>query len=169
MPQVNVATYRQDTDHLYRIANVDWHACVNATEREHWAFTATRALERTNANECMRAKHADGFQRDKARQALQKRLEEYRQTSKPDLNSWWLQLPEAQQAAILNDDRWCLARAAFDAGMATVKKLTDAALDPDTLEAIASEIEGDFKHTARAGSLRVLAREQRLLLNRKFD
>lgn len=35
------------------------------------------------------------------------------------------------------------------------------AFDPDTLEAIADEIGSDFKHSARADSLRVLARKQR--------
>lgn len=34
-------------------------------------------------------------------------------------------------------------------------------IDPETLEAIAAEIETDFKHTARAGSLRLIAKAQR--------
>lgn len=37
-------------------------------------------------------------------------------------------------------------------------------LDPDTLEAIADEIGGEFKHSARAGSLRFIARRQRAAL-----
>jgi hypothetical protein len=38
-------------------------------------------------------------------------------------------------------------------------------LDPDTLEAIADEIGGEFKHSARADSLRVIARKQRAAIN----
>lgn len=38
-------------------------------------------------------------------------------------------------------------------------------LDPETLEAIAAEIGGDFRHSARAESLRVLARKQRAALD----
>lgn len=38
------------------------------------------------------------------------------------------------------------------------------AMDPDTLEAIADEIGGEFKHSARADSLRVIARKQREVL-----
>jgi hypothetical protein len=41
-----------------------------------------------------------------------------------------------------------------------------AEMDPDTLEAIAEEIGQEFKHTARAESLRILARRQRALLAR---
>ncbi len=39
-----------------------------------------------------------------------------------------------------------------------------AALDPDTLEAIADEIGHEHKHSARAHSLRILAKKQRLAL-----
>lgn len=35
------------------------------------------------------------------------------------------------------------------------------AIDPGTLDAIASEIGGEFQHSARANSLRVIARQQR--------
>lgn len=40
----------------------------------------------------------------------------------------------------------------------------EKSIDPDTLEAIADEIGGDFKHSARADSLRVIARNQRAAL-----
>ena len=38
------------------------------------------------------------------------------------------------------------------------------ALDPDTLDAIADEIGGEFVHSARAGSLRGIAKRQRVAL-----
>ncbi len=37
-------------------------------------------------------------------------------------------------------------------------------LDPDTLEAIASEIGSQFEHSARAHSLRIIARKQRIAI-----
>lgn len=37
-------------------------------------------------------------------------------------------------------------------------------IDPDTLDAIADEIGGEFKHTARAASLRGIAKRQRAAL-----
>jgi len=55
------------------------------------------------------------------------------------------------------------ARADFIVEAARGHKPLVAAMDPDTLEAIANEL-NEFKHSARADSLRIMARKQRAAL-----
>jgi len=33
---VKVATFRNAVDHLFRVVNVDYHACVGAAELRNW-------------------------------------------------------------------------------------------------------------------------------------
>lgn len=57
--------------------------------------------------------------------------------NEPDCNAWFLSLP-AEQQAVLRDDKWMLARAAFEAGRATAgqptpPELFNAAIAPRPL------------------------------------
>jgi len=39
---VKVATFRNAVDHLFRVVNVDYHACVGAAELRNWQGIAGR-------------------------------------------------------------------------------------------------------------------------------
>ena len=41
---LKVAAFRAAADHLFRLANVDYHACVGAHELGHWRAVAGRVL-----------------------------------------------------------------------------------------------------------------------------
>ena len=41
---VKVATFRNAVDHLFRVVNVDYHACVGAAELRNWQGIAGRVL-----------------------------------------------------------------------------------------------------------------------------
>ncbi|QOR45274.1 hypothetical protein [Trueperella pecoris] len=71
---VNVAEFRQETDRLFRVANVDYHACVNAQEVRNWLVVAGRALEECAALQTKRAKAYDLDQFKDAVRALECRV-----------------------------------------------------------------------------------------------
>jgi hypothetical protein len=73
---VKVARFRDETDHLFRLANVDYHACVSVHEVENWKTTAARVLAETEGLECSRANAYDREQFDKALGAIKARLAE---------------------------------------------------------------------------------------------
>jgi hypothetical protein len=83
---------------------------------------------------------------------------------------WWgnEQYPYPLSVLADNDGAW-IARDGTVSSEANARLIAAApdmlaALDPDTLEAIANEIGGEFKHSARADSLRVIAKQQRAAL-----
>lgn len=52
---VKVALFRSEADHLFRLANVDYHACVGAHELRNWHTIAARVLAEVKHYECKRA------------------------------------------------------------------------------------------------------------------
>jgi len=71
---VKVAVFRDETDHLHRVANVDYHACVGVREIELWKDTAVRVLAAAEGLQCSRANAYDREQFTKAIAAVQVRL-----------------------------------------------------------------------------------------------
>lgn len=71
---VKVAVFRNETDRVFRAANVHYHACVNAFELENWQGIARRALESVQGLTCARASAYDLEQFNQAVAALQSRL-----------------------------------------------------------------------------------------------
>lgn len=67
---VKVAVFRQAYDHLFRIANVDYHACVGAGEVENWKRSAARMLSEYELYHCGRAQAYDLEQFAKAVEAV---------------------------------------------------------------------------------------------------
>ena len=65
---VKVSSYRDSIDHLFRVVNVDYHACVNAGELRNWVSIAERLLAEVSGLECKRANEYD---RDQHRQSLE--------------------------------------------------------------------------------------------------
>lgn len=63
---VKVAEYRNETDHLFRLVNVDYHACVSAREVERWKETTSRVLNHVQGLQCARASDYDREQLAKA-------------------------------------------------------------------------------------------------------
>jgi len=73
---VNAATFRAEADHLFRLANVDYRACVSASEVDCWKDTAARALDEAKGLECRRATAYDRERFAKAIAAVTARLVE---------------------------------------------------------------------------------------------
>lgn len=71
---VKVAKFRNEADHLFRLANVDYHACVNAREVECWKEIATRVLKEAENLVCARATDYDRQQFTKAVAAVNAQL-----------------------------------------------------------------------------------------------
>lgn len=64
---VKVAEYREAVEHLERVVNVDFHACVNAAERVRWAAIAQRVGAELLGMSSPRATAAD---RDRAERVI---------------------------------------------------------------------------------------------------
>jgi len=73
---VKVAAFRDETDHLFRIANVDYQACVGVREVENWKTTAARVLAEAEGLQCSRANAYDRERFVKAIAAVKARLVE---------------------------------------------------------------------------------------------
>jgi len=71
---VKVAEFRDETDHLFRLANVDYHACVSVREVENWRATAAGVLAKAEGLECRRANAYDREQFAKAIKAVKDQL-----------------------------------------------------------------------------------------------
>lgn len=71
---VKVAEYRNETDHLFRLVNVDYHACVSAREVERWKETTSRVLIHVQGLQCARANDYDREQLAKAVTAAKAQL-----------------------------------------------------------------------------------------------
>ena len=64
--KVIVAIFRDGYDHLFRLANADYHACVSAAELTRWKDTLTRVLTESERLDCKRATPYDRAQMAKA-------------------------------------------------------------------------------------------------------
>lgn len=73
---VSVKEFRNSVDHLYRMANVDYHACVDALELRYWVERVERIIRGVEALECKRAKPADREEHGKSLEAARKRLKQ---------------------------------------------------------------------------------------------
>jgi hypothetical protein len=71
---VKVAKYRNETDHLFRIARLDYNACVGVREIERWKETAGRALTEAKGLQCIRATAYDREQFASAIEAVTQQL-----------------------------------------------------------------------------------------------
>lgn len=74
--KVSVAEYRRAYDHAYRIANVDYHSCVNQDELKSWVVRAERVREEMAMLTCSRAKEYDQGQMKAALDQLAQRVED---------------------------------------------------------------------------------------------
>ena len=71
---LKVAAFRAEADHLFRLANVDYHACVGAHELDNWRAVAGRVLAEVEHCECKRATPYDLEQFRKAVEAVKERI-----------------------------------------------------------------------------------------------
>ena len=71
---VKVALFRSEADHLFRLANVDYHACVGAHELRNWQTIAARVLAEVEHYECKRATPYDRKQFRRAVGAVIERI-----------------------------------------------------------------------------------------------
>lgn len=62
---VNVAEFRNRIEHLERLVNADFGACVNAAERANWAASARRIGSELIHTTCIRATVADWNRRER--------------------------------------------------------------------------------------------------------
>jgi hypothetical protein len=74
MVTVKVADFRNKIDHLFRVLNADFHACVNATELGNWERIAKRVYNELAHIECKRANDYDKEQRLKAMEAFEDQM-----------------------------------------------------------------------------------------------
>ena len=72
---VKVALFRSEADHLFRLANVDYHACVGAHELRNWHTIAARVLAEVKHYECKRATPYDREQFRRAVGAVIERID----------------------------------------------------------------------------------------------
>ena len=71
---VKVATFRNAVDHLFRVVNVDYHACVGAAELRNWQGIAGRVLAEVDTLECKRANQDDREQQRRSIEAARERM-----------------------------------------------------------------------------------------------
>jgi hypothetical protein len=74
MTTVKVSTFRDSTDRLFRVINVDYHACVGLGELRSWVGIAERFLAEVSNLECKRANEYDRSQHDRSIEAARERL-----------------------------------------------------------------------------------------------
>jgi hypothetical protein len=74
MTTVKVSTFRDSTDRLFRVINVDYHACVGLGELRSWVGIAERFLVEVSNLECKRANEYDRSQHDRSIEAARERL-----------------------------------------------------------------------------------------------
>jgi hypothetical protein len=74
MTTVKVADFRNSTDHLFRVVNVDYHACVGLRELRGWIIIAERVLAEVESLECNRASEYDHEQHGRSIEAARERL-----------------------------------------------------------------------------------------------
>jgi hypothetical protein len=74
MTTVKVSTFRDSTDRLFRVVNVDYHACVGLGELRNWVGIAERFLAEVSNLECKRANEYDRSQHDRSIEVARERL-----------------------------------------------------------------------------------------------
>lgn len=72
---VKVNEFRRAIDHLYRLANQDFHGCIGPKEKANWKESASRLLQEYQEYACPRAKESDLASFDMARAQLSARIE----------------------------------------------------------------------------------------------
>ena len=88
---LTLASFRAKADHLFRLANVDYHACVGVHELDNWRAGAGRVLAEAEHCECKRTTSYDLEQFRKAVEAVKERI---------------TQAVERSQAKAANDSRF---------------------------------------------------------------
>jgi hypothetical protein len=71
---VKVAAYRNSISYLFRIINVDYHACVGVFELRNWKDIAERVLAEVESLECKRASQDDRDQHQRCVVAARDRI-----------------------------------------------------------------------------------------------
>jgi hypothetical protein len=72
---VRVNEFRRAIDHLYRLANQDFHGCIGPQEIANWKDSASRLLKEYQQYTCPRAKESDVASFDMSRAQLSARIE----------------------------------------------------------------------------------------------
>lgn len=72
---VRVNEFRRAIDHLYRLANQDFHGCIGPKEIANWKESASRLLQEYQQYVCPRAKESDLASFDMSRAQLLARIE----------------------------------------------------------------------------------------------
>ncbi len=72
--KVKVAIFRDSTDHIFRLINVDYHACVGTAELRTWVGITERVLSELSVQECRRANADDLASRQRSLFAARERL-----------------------------------------------------------------------------------------------
>lgn len=75
MNTVKVSVFRNETDRLFRLANVHYHSCVGVREVQSWQDTASRVLVEAAQLSCKRASVYDLEQWAEAVQVLKGSVE----------------------------------------------------------------------------------------------
>lgn len=75
MNTVKVSVFRNETDRLFRLANVHYHSCVGVREVQSWQDTASRVLVEAAQLACKRASVYDLQQWAEAVKVLKGSLE----------------------------------------------------------------------------------------------
>ncbi len=73
---VKVSDFRNSVDHLFRIANVDYHACVGARELRYWVIRAENVIVEVKGLECNRTTENDRERHTKSLAAASFMLEQ---------------------------------------------------------------------------------------------
>ncbi|HCH1696720.1 hypothetical protein [Vibrio diabolicus] len=71
---VTVSEFRNSVDHLFKMVNVDYHACVGHKELDYWVERTEKVLNTVKMLECKRAKPVDREQHAKSLVAAENRL-----------------------------------------------------------------------------------------------
>jgi phage terminase Nu1 subunit (DNA packaging protein) len=74
MTTVKVSDFRNSIDHLFRVVNVDYHACVSLGELRGWMVIAERVLAEVSALVCKRANEYDRSQHFRSMEVARERL-----------------------------------------------------------------------------------------------
>lgn len=72
---VKVADFRDTIDHLFRVVNVDYNACVGSAEVRQWLDIVARVKKELEETECKRAKEYDHMQKALAIEKAEKQIE----------------------------------------------------------------------------------------------
>ncbi len=72
---VKVADFRDTIDHLFRVVNVDYNACVSSAEVRQWLEIVARVKKELEETECKRAAEYDHTRKALALGKAEKQIE----------------------------------------------------------------------------------------------